>query len=218
MSQCRASRAPHIGTDEAGKGDYFGPLVVAAVVVGPAQAEELARLGVQDSKRMSDASALRAAAGIRRLCQYAVRSLSPPQYSERHRQERNVAVFLSAMHAEALAEALAGVAECDRVVIDQFTSPERLESALAACGVDLPLEIRPRAEDNSAVAAASVLARAEFLIGLRELGSEHGLELPKGAGEAVDAVGRQIFRAGGKNALAAVAKLHFKNTARIKGV
>jgi ribonuclease HIII len=203
------------GSDESGKGDYFGPLVVAAVVAGPAQAEELSRLGVQDSKRMSDASALRAAAAVRRLCAHAVRSLSPAEYGARHEKERNVALFLASMHAEALAEAIAAVAGCDRVVVDQFTHPGRLEAALAARGIDLPLEIRPRAEDNPAVAAASVLARAEFLIGLRELGNEQGLELPKGAGEAVDAVGRQIYRAGGRDALASVAKLHFKNTTRI---
>ena len=81
----------------------------------------------------------------------------------------------------------------------------------------LPVEIRPRAEDNPAVAAASVLARAEFLLGLKELSSEHGVELPKGAGPPVEAVARGLFRDGGRGALAAVAKIHFKTTIKVTG-
>ncbi len=119
------------------------------------------------------------------------------------------------MHGEAAAAVLKEAPESERVVIDKFTSSERLETALRKEGVDLPLEIRHRAEDNLAVAAASVLARAEFLIGLKELSYAHGLELPKGAGANVDRVARQIFRDGGLEALASVAKIHFKTTTKV---
>ncbi|MCZ6786376.1 MAG: ribonuclease HIII [Planctomycetota bacterium] len=207
--------APVVGSDESGKGDYFGPLVVAAVAAGPDQADALAQAGVRDSKKMSDPSALRAAAAIRTICVHSVRALSPEQYNARHEAEGNVALFLARMHGEATAETLKGAPESVRVVIDQFTSPERLEKALRAEGVDLPLEIRHRAEDNLAVAAASVLARAEFLIGLKELGHAHGLQLPKGAGANVDRVARRIFRDGGMGALASVAKIHFKTTTKV---
>ncbi len=202
-----------VGSDESGKGDYFGPLAVAAVVVKPGQEEALRLAGVRDSKEMSDGSVLRAAVMVRRL-PHAVRVLSPVEYNARHDAEKNVALFLSTLHAEAIAAALK-LAPATRVVIDQFTFAERLQEALHREGVKLPVEIRPRAEDNPAVAAASVLARAEFLLGLKELGSEHGIELPKGAGPPVEAVARRIFSEGGRGALAAVSKIHFKTTLKV---
>jgi ribonuclease HIII len=202
-----------VGSDESGKGDYFGPLAVAAVVVRPGQEEELRAAGVRDSKEMSDGSILRAAVAVRRL-PHAVRVLMPEEYNARHDAERNVALFLATLHAETVAAALR-LAPATRVVIDQFTFAERLEEALARAGVGLPVEIRPRAEDNPAVAAASVLARAEFLLGLRELGNEHGIELPKGAGPPVEAMARRIFNEGGVGALKAVSKIHFKTTRKV---
>jgi ribonuclease HIII len=204
---------PVCGSDESGKGDYFGPLAVAAVVVKPGQEDDLRAAGVRDSKEMSDGSILRAAVMVRRF-PHAVRVLSPVEYNARHDAEKNVALFLSTLHAEAIAGALK-LAPASRVVIDQFTFAERLEEALKRQGVKLPVEIRPRAEDNPAVAAASVLARAEFLLGLKEFGSEHGIELPKGAGPPVEAVARRIFSEGGRGALAAVAKIHFKTTLKV---
>ena len=206
---------PVAGSDESGKGDYFGPLVVAAVVAGPAQLDDLAGAGVRDGKKMSDGSVLRAAAAVRKLCPHAVRALAPPDYNARHEQEKNVALFLSTLHAEAIAEVVGKAKACELVVIDQFTFTERLESALQAQGIDLPVEIRPRAEDNPAVAAASVLARAEFLIALKELGHEWGRTLPKGANAGVEQVAREIFRTGGIEALHKVAKTHFKTTGRV---
>jgi ribonuclease HIII len=202
-----------VGSDESGKGDYFGPLTVAAVVVKPGQETALRDAGVRDSKEMSDGTVLRAAVAVRRL-PHAVRVLMPPEYNARHEAEKNVALFLATLHAETVAEALRG-AEATRVVIDQFTFAERLEEALQRAGVRLPVEIRPRAEDNPAVAAASVLARAEFLLGLKELGNEHGVELPKGAGPPVEAVARRLFQEGGRGALEAVAKIHFKTTIKV---
>lgn len=212
-----ALKGPVAGSDESGKGDYFGPLVVAAVVVAPGQVDELAALGVRDCKKMADATALRAAAAIRKLCPHAVCALSPEKYNARHEAEGNVALFLSTMHAKAVAGAVGKAQACARVVIDKFTSSERLEEALEKEGVALPVEIRHRAEDNPAVAAASVLARAEFLIGLKELGHPFGVELPKGASRKVEAVARSIFQAGGMEALASVAKVHFKTTGRVTG-
>jgi ribonuclease HIII len=206
---------PVCGSDESGKGDYFGPLTVAAVVVKPGQEEALRAAGVRDSKEMSDGTVLRAAIAVRKL-PHAVRVLTPEQYNARHDAEGNVALFLSTLHAEAIALALRE-APATRVVIDQFTFAERLTEALARQGVKLPVEIRPRAEDNPAVAAASVLARAEFLLGLKELSSEHGVELPKGAGPQVEAVARRIYGEGGRGALAAVSKIHFKTTLKVTG-
>jgi ribonuclease HIII len=206
---------PVAGSDESGKGDYFGPLVVAAVVVDPSQEATLAEAGVRDSKQMGDTATHRAAAAIRQLCPHAVCALTPTEYNEHHERDRNVALFLAQKHAEALAAAIGDAPACARVVIDQFTFAERLEDALKQHKVDLPVEIRPRAEDNPAVAAASVMARSEFLIGLRDLGTEYGLELPKGAGQNVETVGRRFFQDYGMGALRTVAKVHFKTTKRV---
>jgi ribonuclease HIII len=210
-----ALEEPAGGSDESGKGDYFGPLVVAAVVVAPGQERALAQAGVRDCKQMSDGAILRAAKAIRDLCPHAVRALSPAAYNKQHEIDGNVAIFLADMHADALAGAIEDAPACARVVIDKFTSTERLEKALHDHGVDLPVEIRHRAEDHTAVAAASVLARAEFLIGLKELGSEYGVELPKGASRAVERTARRFFRDFGMDALSAVAKVHFKTTKRV---
>lgn len=201
------------GSDESGKGDYFGPLVVAATVVEPGQVKALADAGVRDSKLMSDSSVLRAAVAVRATLPHAVRVLMPPEYNDRHEREKNVALFLATLHAEVLAEAMGRASgPCELVVIDQFTFASRLQEALARQGVKTPVEIRPRAEDNPAVAAASVLARAEFLITLKELSAECGYDLPKGAGTPVDAVAREMLAAGGRKLLASVAKIHFKTT------
>ena len=206
---------PVAGSDESGKGDYFGPLVVAAVVAEPSQVDELLRAGVKDGKKLSDGAIKRAAFAVRNVCPCSVRALSPVEYNERHAEEGNVALFLSTLHAEAIAEVVSAADRCERVVIDQFTFSERLETALKLQGIDLPVEIRPRAEDNPAVAAASVLARAEFLVGLSELGYEQGIELPKGASAKVEQVAREIYQAGGMEALRSVAKIHFKTTKRV---
>jgi ribonuclease HIII len=204
---------PVVGSDESGKGDYFGPLVVAAVLVTPAQEPQLRRMGVRDCKRMGNQAILRAARSIRELCPHAVSALTPAEYNARHEQEGNVAVLLAEMHADAIA-ATVGTGR-PHVVIDQFTFPERLEEALASHELDLTVEIRPRAEDNPAVAAASVLARAEFLLALRELGHEYGTELPRGASQKVEDVARDLFSSAGMDALRALAKLHFKTTKRV---
>jgi len=201
-----------VGSDESGKGDYFGPLVVAAVAAGPDDVAALLDAGVKDCKQMSDATVLKAAAAIRKLCPHSIQRLMPPEYNAAHEKEGNVALFMSRMHAEAIAEIAEG---CERAIIDQFTFAERLEAALKKAGADLPVEIRPKAEDNLAVAAASVLARAEFLLGLKELGADHGHELPKGAGAPVDRAGREIFQTGGIEELRQIAKVHFKTTRKI---
>ena len=204
-----------VGSDESGKGDYFGPLVVAAVVVEPGQEEEIARAGVRDCKLMSDSGVMRAAIAVRDLCPHSIVRLDPQEYNLQHKKDGNVAIFLSAMHAQAIAEAIKDAPDCRQVVIDKFTFEKRLEDALEEQGVDLDVEIRTKAEDNPSVAAASVLARAEFLIGLKELGAEFGVNLPKGAGPAAEGAARDLFRVGGRAALDEVAKTHFRTTQRV---
>jgi ribonuclease HIII len=208
---------PHIGVDEAGKGDYFGPLVIAAVAVDEASATELVTLGVRDGKQLEAAHVRRLAARVRALCPHAELVLDPPRYNELHAQHgANLNRLLAWGHAEAIA-LLSEQAPQPRVVADQFGDERLIERALRARGLDIELTQRPRAEVDIAVAAASLLARATFVAELERLGQELGLALPLGASDlhAIRAAGRRIVQAGGRDLLGRVAKLHFKTSAQI---
>ncbi|MDP6538054.1 MAG: ribonuclease HIII [Planctomycetota bacterium] len=202
-----------VGSDECGKGDYFGPLVVAAVRLDPATAEAMAQGEVCDSKRLSDERALRLGAALRATVPWAVRRLDPPAYNAARERTGNVNVMLAELHAEAIGE-LAG--EGMHVLVDRFASDESLVASRLA-GRGLSIEQRPRAEANLAVAAASIIAREAFLIALGELSEEHGVDLRKGAGTPADLAGVEFARLHGVAALGEVAKLHFKNTGKVEG-
>jgi ribonuclease HIII len=208
---------PRLGIDEAGKGDYFGPLVVAGARIPDTEVEEsLIRIGVRDSKLLkSDERARQISArllevlGSENVC---VVALSPPQYEARRKEAGNV--------NRLLAEIDAGIIEEFRddirvVVVDEFARDTRacLEPAMPE-GVEL--EVRPRAEDDVAVAAASVLARAWFVEELGRLSGWAGFELPKGATHVLDA-GRRVFRERGRAGLDDVAKTSFRTTEQIVG-
>lgn len=203
-----------IGVDESGKGDYFGPLVIAACYVGP---EHLAELdGVVDSKKLTDAKALQLDGVIRRTCPHTVVAILPPKYNELYAKIANLNKLLEWGHARAIENVLE-VQACDLVISDQFANPAGLKRALLEKGRKVRLESRVRAEADMAVAAASVLARAEFLRRLKSLGDSIGVPLPKGAGANVDQTARQIVRTLGAEALPSVAKMHFKTTQKVLG-
>lgn len=201
---------PLVGSDETGKGDYFGPLVVVAARVEPAQVAGLVAAGVADSKKVTDKKALRLGAALRQSLAHAVRRLDPPDYNRAHAAQGNLNPVLARLHAEAIAEV---ARPGDRVLVDQFADERVMRDALA--GVDVRLFQSHRAERNLAVAAASILARSEFLLALMDLSSRFEIELAKGAGEPTDRAGAAFVAAHGEAALAEVAKLHFRNTAKI---
>lgn len=214
----KAVPVPTAGSDEAGKGDFLGPLVVAAALVRPGQEALLAEYGVRDSKSMGDREAASVADLLRQTVPYAVVSVVPPRYdSLRDEMGGNLNRLLAWAHGKALEELLArpDAAGAARVVVDRFATGTTLRRALGPRAAALPLEERPRAEDHPAVAAASVLARDAFLAGLRRLGDEIGVPLAKGAGPPADAAARKVLRKGGPALLARVAKMHFQNARKI---
>src|SRR5579863_2604036 len=157
----------HIGVDESGKGDYFGPLVVAACYVGP---EHLAELeGVKDSKKLTDNMALKLADQIKRYCPHNVIAIGPSKYNELYEKFRNLNRLLAWGHARAIENVLEQQ-PADRVISDQFADPAGLKRSLFEKGRTVELRSMVRAEADIAVAAASVLARAEFLNRLARLG------------------------------------------------
>ena len=214
----RAIRVPTAGSDEAGKGDFLGPLVVAATLVKPGQEGWIAELGIRDSKTMSDLQVFEAAIVVRQTLPHAVLSLAPPKYAEMHAaMGANLNRLLAWAHGQVLETLLArpDAAGAVLVVVDQFAKGSLMRNSLGPRAKALALEERPRAEDNAAVAAASVLARDGFLAGLRTLGVEVGVTLAKGAGPPADAAARRVLAKGGVALLARVAKMHFKNAEKV---
>jgi len=205
---------PLIGTDESGKGDFFGPLVVAAVHVKPEVARELAAAGVRDSKTLSDNAVVTKAAHIQKVTANSVVVLKPEEYNARYEEECNLNRILAWCHARAIEDVLEKV-DCDHVLTDQFGNKRLVEQALMEKGRRVILEQRPRAEGNIAVAAASVLARAKFLDVLREMSDEYGTNFPKGASAQVDEAARDFARAFGKGELRKVAKTHFRTARKL---
>lgn len=203
-----------IGVDESGKGDYFGPLVVAACFVAPWHEAELE--GVKDSKKLTDLQAIKLASQIKSHCPHEVLVVLPPKYNEIYAKIKNLNRLLEWGHAKVIEEVLAKQ-PCSLAISDQFAKPAGLQSVLKRKGLDIKLVSMVRAESDLAVAAASILARAEFLRRMEQLSEEAGVVLPKGAGSPVPLAGRKLVQKLGPEALGRFAKLHFKTTSQILG-
>jgi ribonuclease HIII len=200
-----------IGIDESGKGDYFGPLVIAAVLVSRDTEQELRLMQVRDSKRISDGRILELAPDIRALYPHSLVAIGPARYNELYLKIRNLNRLLAWGHARAL-ENLLSHHSCGVAISDQFGDERFILSALMEKGKHISLIQRPKAETDLAVAAASILARAEFLTRLKRLSDEVGTTLPKGASATVELAGRMVVKKHGVERLKTVAKMHFKTT------
>ena len=207
---------PRLGIDESGKGDYFGPLVVAGVrVKGESLARELQDAGVRDSKTIG-------VLGVRGIStrvleavgpeNVRVVALAPRVYEERRAAAGNVNELLGEIDA-GIIDGLKG--EVEVVIVDQYarSARERLEPGVPA---GVRLEVRPRAEDDAAVAAASIVARARQLDEMDRLSEEAGFRLPLGATHVHEAA-RRVYEERGMEGLREVAKVHFATTKRVVG-
>ena len=210
------AKIERIGIDESGKGDYFGPLVIAAVFVDATTQAELALMNVRDSKKISDGRILDMAPDIRMICPHSIIVIGPPRYNELYAKIRNLNRLLAWGHAKAL-ETLLEKVSCSRAIADRFGDERLILNALQEKGRTILLEQRHKAESDLAVAAASILARAEFLLRLKRLSDEIGTTLPKGASPAVELAGRMVVKKHGEERLGSVAKLHFKTTQAVLG-
>lgn len=212
---------PHAGIDESGKGDFFGPLVIACVFVEDrAAAEKLASLGVRDSKAIkSDAKVAQIAQQILPAVngQAAVVAIGPEAYNRFYDNIRNLNRLLAWGHARTLENLLEKVPACTSALADKFGDERLIRNALMEQGRKIELRQQTKAESDIAVAAASILARAEFVRRMSLLGKEVGMELPKGAGPQVDKVARSLAEQGGRALLSTVAKMHFSTAAKALG-
>jgi ribonuclease HIII len=204
-----------IGSDESGKGDYFGPLVVAAVALTFDNWRVLQALGVQDSKSLTDARASSLASQIRTAFPNKVVVIGNPRYNDLWQEMGSVNRLLAWAHARAIEDVTDLAPDATAAVADQFGDESLIRNALMRKGRDLQLVQMHRAERDPAVAAASILARAEFLRRLDALSREAGVKLPKGASPAVEAVARALVASRGQGVLRDLAKVHFKTTQRV---
>ncbi|GEM_PF-188222 len=207
----------HIGTDESGKGDYFGPLVIAGVFVNNNIEKKLIELGVQDSKSNSDSKNQELARKIKEILmpeQYSVVFISPEKYNQLYSKIKNLNKLLAWGHARAIENILKKV-NCNNVISDQFGDEELIKKALLEQGKKATLIQTPKAERDIAVAAASILARDIYLQQRSLLGRQVGMALPKGASPAVEEAAHQIIKKYGNDILLKYVKYHFKTTEKI---
>lgn len=214
QSELFSAEKGHIGTDESGKGDYFGPLVVAGVFILDEQQKVLAELGVKDSKRLSDNRVREFADLIKRGYKHSLVVIGPEKYNELYSKLRNLNRILAWAHSRAIENLLEEV-HCTLAVTDQFGDKVYVLNALMKKGRNIELIQRPKAEEDLAVAAASILARAEFLKRLYFLSQDIGINLPKGSPPFVVEIGIELAKVHGVQVLDKVAKKHFKITKRI---
>lgn len=200
---------PRIGIDEAGKGDFFGPLCVAALYSDKIQ--DLLQLGVCDSKRLSDQKCRNIAKELKKNCIYHIVRIGPAKYNQLYQSFQNLNQLLAWGHASALSEVFEK-SKCETIIADKFAATHVLERAVRAKGLDLDILQKERAEADPVVAAASILARAAFLEGLEELGNAYQRTLPKGASKLVIAAGKKLVAEHGQAVLEKLAKVHFKTS------
>ena len=209
---------PHFGIDESGKGDYFGPLIVAGVYTNSEITRALMNAGIMDSKRIGSGNRVRELAGKIRAevgNRYKVIRWAPSRYNLLYKEYNNVNLMLARGHATVIKDLSVRVPSCGRALSDQFTKAPLIARELKNRGVRLNLEERTKAENDIAVAAASILARESFLDWMDKVSGKIGLELPFGAGSAVKEVARKFIQKFGKEKLGEVVKLHFKTTDEI---
>jgi ribonuclease HIII len=209
---------PHMGIDESGKGDFFGPLVIASAYVDEALVNKLRELGVRDSKKISsDNVVLNMARDIRKVLgdRCAMVTIGPRSYNRMYTKIRNVNKMLAWGHARAIENLLDKVPDCPRALSDKFGPTHQIERALMDKGKKIKLDQRTKAESDPAVAAASILARAGFVYALRKMGKEYGIEVPKGASDKVRREAEKLVADKGPGILLDTAKCHFQTTDKV---
>lgn len=219
VEENRGQNFPLIGTDEVGNGSYFGGLAVVASFVTPDQHAFLRKLGVGDSKTLTDQKIRQIAPILKEKIQHQALLLSPSKYNEVIGDRYNAVSVKVALHNQAIYLLLQKGVQPEKIVIDAFTSAKNYDKYLAqeANRFSNPISLEEKAEGKYlAVAVSSIIARDLFLENLENLGRELGYQLPSGAGTASDKVASQILQAYGMQGLNFCAKLHFKNTEKAK--
>jgi ribonuclease HIII len=217
---------PRIGVDESGKGDFFGPLCIAGVYVNAKVIEAWKEAGVRDSKAISsDKKIAELAEKIRNTpgCVVNAVTIGNEAYNRLYTKMRSVNTLLAWGHARVIENLMGLRYRMDpppvKAISDQFAASKTvIEKALMNEGRSLQLVQRHKAEEDIAVAAASILARDEFVQGLARLEKQYSVKLPKGASSAVDDTAKQFVEERGVEDLVKIAKMHFRTARRAQGL
>ncbi len=215
LTQKTIKRLMRIGVDEAGKGDYFGYLVIAGVAIDESNEKSFRQMGVADSKRLGDSRVKELSKLIKKTCVYDIVKISPQRYNSLYPRFQSLNKMLAWGHAQVI-ENLLEKKSCDEAVTDKFADDKFLNNALKEKGKKIKIIQKINGESDIAVAAASILARDEFLKTLRQLGRMVGMVLPKGAGD-VEKTARELIEKYDPKILDETAKVHFKITKKILG-
>ncbi len=210
--------SPHFGIDESGKGDLFGPLVIAGAYVDASIAKNWQAAGIQDSKKIGSDARIRKLERVILQTPGVVQSvllIGPEKYNELYKKFGNLNKLLAWGHARVIENLLEIKPDCPRALSDQFANPRLIERALMEKGRGIQLDQRTKAESDPAVAAASILARAKFIDWLAKESEALGMVLPKGASALVKALGAKLVQRDGPQVLSRVAKMHFKTASEI---
>ncbi len=204
---------PHFGVDESGKGDFFGPLVIAGVYVDAGIARELLDSGVQDSKRIGSDARIRALAQTVRKIAGGLTDMvliGPARYNDLYEKFGNLNKLLGWGHARVIENLLAKKPSCPRSLSDQFADARVIQQSLLRHGRKIDIQQRTKAESDIAVAAASILAREGFIDWLDRQGKVLGVRLDRGVSAEVKATAEKLVAAKGPEVLREVAKVHFR--------
>jgi ribonuclease HIII len=209
---------PHFGVDESGKGDFFGPLVIAGVYVDLAIARKLLDAGVVDSKRIGSDARIRTLAETIRKTTGGLNEtvlIGPAKYNQLYEKFGNLNRLLGWGHARVIENLLAKKPNCPRSLSDQFADARVIEQSLLRHGRKIDIQQRPRAESDIAVAAASILAREAFIDWLDRRSKTLGLRLQRGASGDVKETAKKLVEKAGAQILRALAKVHFRTAHEI---
>jgi ribonuclease HIII len=210
----------HMGVDESGKGDFFGPMVIAAAYIDETLIDAMRKLDVKDSKNISsDKKAIFIGGELRKLLgrRFALVTIGPAAYNRLYSKMRSVNRVLAWGHARAIENLLEAVPTCPKAISDQFGNKETVERALMQKGRGIELIQRHKAESDPAVAAASIIAREAFLLSLKKMEKTYGMEIKKGASAAVRQNAVNLIRSRSPAVLLEATKCHFKTTDAVLG-
>lgn len=199
----------HIGVDESGKGDFFGPLVIAGVLVDEESAAFFAELGIKDSKKITDKKILTLEPIIKERAPHSVIAISNGKYNELYGNIKNLNKLLAWGHARTI-ENILEKNSCTYAISDKFGNDHFIQDALMKKGREIKLDQMVRGESDIAVAAASILARAAFVHKISDMQNKYGIAFPKGCAAQVKDCAAEFISKYGKDRLKEVCKTHFK--------
>lgn len=210
---------PHMGVDEVGKGDYFGPLVVVSCFITEEFSKKVKLLGFADSKKFSDGKIKNLFDMVSDYPYYYSSVLEPEVYNKQIEEYRNVSILLAKQHTKVIEMGLLDLKEkgikCEYVVVDQFsTSKSRVSNELGELGKQCELIQHHKGESDIAVACASIIARGIFLQEWRKMNQKYDFEFPKGASNVISQ-GKEFVALHGSEKLNEVAKIGFKTTKQV---